>query len=607
MNRTIFISIGVAALAAATAVASVASAGGAQAGDRAGAVAWVPCRGVAPTAAAGTRCGSLRVPLDRTNARSGTTKIVFALVPRRDVSRPSLGTLVLSSGPILAAAAEYTAGLDPVRSRRDVLFVDQRGTGRSGVLACPVLRGVVPALLSEQQMLARIGACGRQLGPRAGLYGTAAAADDIEAVRAALGLERLDLWGSSYGTYLMTVYAARHPAHVQSLVLHGAYPIDFDPWALDRLAAARRSIGLVCARTGDCRGDVVLRDLAELAARLRVHPVTFTVPADGGRMTVRLDEAALAGIAYGAGNVAGFGRLPAATASALAGDLAPMRRLVELTLQPIDESFAQGFAQQCHEYPRVFSYGDSRAERRAAYLSARAAIGSRALAPFSAAAWTATQLEAVGSCLEWPNDRAAARPFPTGTALPDVPVLVVTGDLDTNTPAPSGRVAARQFPNARFVEIPNVGHTPETSPCGVALALRFVATHAVNVRACAGTGTPPPVAPRAPLAAAGLALPAGGGTAAQRRRSRSSSPQPPIWQTRPRTSGAGALPTVYEAATTPPRHTEPSGSTKSVSSATPPSPASPRADRRRGRRGHGPADRLRSGGRADPRHARGQR
>ncbi len=327
-------------------------------------------------------------------------------------------------------------------------------------------------------MLARIGACGRQLGPKAGLYGTAAAADDIEAVRAALGLERLDLWGSSYGTYLMTVYAARHPAHVQSLVLHGAYPIDFDPWALDRLAAARRSIGLVCARTGDCRGDVVLRDLAELASRLRVHPVAFTVPADGGRMTVRLDEAALAGIAFGAGNVAGFGRLPAATASALAGDLAPMRRLVELTLQPIDESFGQSFAQQCHEYPRVFSYGDSQADRRAAYLSARAAIGSRALAPFSAAAWTATQLEAVGTCLEWPNDRAAARPFATGTALPDVPVLVVSGDLDTNTPAPSGRMAARQFPNARFVEIPNVGHTPETSPCGVALALRFVATHA---------------------------------------------------------------------------------------------------------------------------------
>ena len=146
----------------------------------------------------------------------------------------------------------------------------------SSISAAPAARACWPVpccaascrhSLPSSRCVARIGACGRQLGPRAGLYGTAAAADDIEAVRAALGLERLDLWGSSYGTYLMTVYAARHPAHVQSLVLHGAYPIDFDPWALDRLAAARRSIRLVCARSGGCRGDVVLRNLAELATR----------------------------------------------------------------------------------------------------------------------------------------------------------------------------------------------------------------------------------------------------------------------------------------------------------------------------------------------------
>ena len=140
---------------------------------------------------AGTRCGTIRVALTgQTRGRNDEDRV--CVVPRRDVSRPSLGTLVLSSGPILAAAAEYTAGLDPVRSRRDVLFVD---SAAPAARACglPVLRGVVPALLSEQQMVSRIGTCGRQLGPKAGLYGTAAAADDIEAVRAALGLERLDL------------------------------------------------------------------------------------------------------------------------------------------------------------------------------------------------------------------------------------------------------------------------------------------------------------------------------------------------------------------------------------------------------------------------------
>jgi pimeloyl-ACP methyl ester carboxylesterase len=467
--------------------------------------------------ALGARCGSIVVPLDRTNASPGTIKIVFALVPRRDTSRPSLGTLVISSGPILSAGAEYAQGLAPLRPRRDLLFVDQRGTGRSGALTCAALRGVVLMLISREQLLSRIGACGRQLGPRAGLYGSAAAADDIEAVRAALDLRRLDLWGSSYGTYVMTVYAARHPAQVRSLVLHGVYPIDFDPWALDRLAAARRSIGLVCARTHGCRGATVLRDLARLATRLRSHPLSFSVPAGGRSMTIRLDEAALASVVYGTGDTASFGRVPAAAASAAAGDLAPLRRLVELLVQPIDETFGQSFAQQCHEYPRVFSYADSPAARLAAYLDVRGAIDSRALAPFSAKSWTATQLEAVDSCLRWPNDAAAARPFPTGTLMPDVPVLALNGDLDTNTPAASGRDAARRFPGATFVEIPNVGHTPEASPCGVALALRFVATLKVNKLACAGTGAPPAVAGRAARVAAELPLVTGGGTPAQRR------------------------------------------------------------------------------------------
>ena len=49
--------------------------------------------------------------------------------------------------------------------------------------------------------------------------------------------------------------------------------------------------------------------------------------------------------------------------------------------------------------------------------------------------------------------------------MPDVPVLAVSGDLDTNTPAASGRKAADLFARAIFVEIPNVGHTPESSPC----------------------------------------------------------------------------------------------------------------------------------------------
>ena len=91
--------------------------------------------------------------------------------------------------------------------------------------------------------------CAGDLGARAGLYGSAAVADDIEAVRATLGAEKLDLWGDSYGTFLMPIYAARHPQHVRSIVLDGAFPIASDPWGRDVLQGVRRVIGLVCRRT----------------------------------------------------------------------------------------------------------------------------------------------------------------------------------------------------------------------------------------------------------------------------------------------------------------------------------------------------------------------
>ena len=479
MNRIIFISIGFAALAAAGAVAIVASppAAGVCPRDR-GRVGLL--QGVAPTAVAGTRCGSLRCRSTvRTRARND--EIVFALVPRRDVSRPSLGTLVLSSGPILAAAGEYTAGLDPVRSRRDVLFVDQRGTGRSGVLACPVLRGVVPALCPSGRWW-RGSACAaassgrgpgstapppqpttsRPCGPRSAWSGS------ISGV-------------SSYGTYLMTVYAARHPAHVQSLVLHGAYPIDFDPWALDRLAAARRSIGLVCARSGDCRGDVVLRNLAELATRLRAHPVTFTVPVGGAH-----DRAPRRGsprrLAYGAGNVAGFGRLPAADgqrarrrprAPAPPGraDAAADRRRLRTGIRPaVPRVPTRLLLRRLAGRPPRHLSARSRRDRvaRTGAVLRRSvdgdATGSRRLVPGMA---------------ERPRGRPPVRARHAFAGRPRPRPLRRSRH---EHPGTSGRLAARQFPNALFVEIPNVGHTPETSPCGVALALRFV-DHARGERA----------------------------------------------------------------------------------------------------------------------------
>jgi pimeloyl-ACP methyl ester carboxylesterase len=360
----------------------------------------------------------------------------------------------------------------PLLDTRDLLLVDPRGTGRSAPLGCRAFaaRGLADVFAPSSAEAMSIGACGRELGSRAARYGSAEVADDFDAVREALGLDRLDLWGNSYGAYLMPVYAARHPEHVRSIVLSSAYPMNFDPFGHDRLDAAREGLRVVCARTRSCRGDAVLHDLAALATRLRSHPVSFSVPIGEQRFRTRLDEEVLAPLVYTAGNEYAFGMLPALAASGRAGDLAPLRRVVESALLPrayaaLQEpagsgGLAQAFATMCHDYPQAFSPADAPAARHAAYDKARAAIDPSAFFPLSAAAWTTAGFEGGEACIDWPADSSAAPPLAPATPMPDVPVLVLSGELDANTPSSAGREVARQFERSTFAEIPNTGHVP---------------------------------------------------------------------------------------------------------------------------------------------------
>ena len=252
-----------------------------------------------------------------------------------------------------------------------------------------------------------------------------------------------------------------------------------------------------------------------VAARLRRDPVSFTARAGDRRFRLRLDDGALAGVLWGGGDTLFLSRLPAAVRSARLGDLAPLRRLVETPALAgagtlADPSGTGGaaegvfYAGACHDFPRAFSYADPPAARRAAFERALATIDAR---PFSRAGWIRAGFEAPDWCLEWPNDPTAGLPLAPDAPLPDVPVLVLAGDLDANTPTAGGQEAAARYPRATFVEIPNAGHTPDAySPCALALAQRFIRTLAADPRACAGTGEPPPVAPQASRRAAQVPL-----------------------------------------------------------------------------------------------------
>ncbi|MDA0170970.1 alpha/beta hydrolase [Solirubrobacter taibaiensis] len=459
------------------------------------------------------QCGTVTVPLDRADPAAGTLDVAYALVPRADTGRPALGTIVPNPGGpgsgAIAEAATYEELFAPLRERRDLLLIDPRGTGGSGALACPSLAARDPLTLDLAGLVAT---CGADLGPRANFYGAAATADDFEAVRAKLGIEQLDLYGQSYGTFLLPVYAARHPERVRSMVLSGAYPLAFDPWARDLAGGVRESIERVCRRTGECSGRRVLDDLARLAQRLRKAPVRFTAPTANGPVELTLGEAELAMATYGRGDPSVYGLLPAAVAAALDHDYALLQRLAArarlfqaaiVTFPPEAVSVAQLAATTCHDYPMPFDRATPFADRKAAFDGALSVLEPAAFTPFSASAWFQSGVWGGPACIGWPGALTGS-PL-EGRSLPDVPVLVQSGDLDTNTPVEQGRAAAAQFPRATFAVIGNAGHTPDADPCAAAMAIEFVRRLRTDANRCRTAGSPPDVVARPARRAAELA------------------------------------------------------------------------------------------------------
>ena len=196
-------------------------------------------------------CGRIDRPLDPSGTIGGRISIYFEFYPHT-AAGPSAGTLVATEGgpgyPATESREDYLALFRPLRARRDVVLMDNRGTGKSGAIDCPALQ------TAEQWTVELVGACGASLGERAALYSTAYAADDLAAIIAALEVGRIDLYGDSYGTYFEQVFALRHPRALRSVVLDGAYPLqgpDY-PWYPTYAPAMRAKFDLACRRSASC-------------------------------------------------------------------------------------------------------------------------------------------------------------------------------------------------------------------------------------------------------------------------------------------------------------------------------------------------------------------
>src|SRR3954447_21132324 len=284
------------------------------------AVSWRSCK-----VATGAECATLRVPLDRSGALPGRVPLKVARLPARS-ARPTL--VYLSGGPGGAGIEELLAVMPLVPmlgERYHIVGFDQRGTGGSGLLRCPALE--------RDPRLRSVSAgedCAARLGPARRFYTTPDSVEDLEALRVALGVDRLTLFGVSYGTELALAYARAHPDHVERMILDSVVdPDDRDPFGLAGFRAMGPTLRGLCP--AGCRGvsSDPAADLAALTARLHAKPLRGVSFDRRGRAHKRtIGATAISDLLYDADyNPPLRAGLPAAVKAALAGDAAPLARL----------------------------------------------------------------------------------------------------------------------------------------------------------------------------------------------------------------------------------------------------------------------------------------
>ncbi len=255
-----------------------------------------PCS-VGPTAAL---CGTLLVPEDRSQPSGRQIGLRVVVVPATQTASPD-PLFLLAGGPGGAATTQFkdfVTALARVRQHRDIVLVDQRGTGGSNPLVVPEapdLSGLEPDESSARYQ-AWLRQALLQLPGDVRFYTTTVAASDLDAVREALGYDTIDLYGGSYGGTAAQYYMRQYPSRVRSVVLDGAAPVEVP--LFERTAAnAQRALDLLSARcAADGRCSSAFPDFAAefrtVLTRLQDAPVETTIidPRTGRAVVVEADD-----------------------------------------------------------------------------------------------------------------------------------------------------------------------------------------------------------------------------------------------------------------------------------------------------------------------------
>jgi pimeloyl-ACP methyl ester carboxylesterase len=416
------------------------------------AVPLAPCTLAGGVAA---RCGSFTVSENREQPDGRTIALRIAVLPARDGGTNPDPLVYITGGPggsAIAGAAGMLSIFSAANASRDIVLVDQRGTGGSNRLECPLPRRPVATAAAIR---AYVETCLAELGADSRQYTTAPAMDDLADVLAALGYGQVNVYGISYGATAAQYLIAQHPELVRSAILDGATLLDvpiFELWGRNGERALRAVLAR-CAASPRCARAYprVRREAFEMIAALRKKPVR-----DNGTV---IDAATAAGTLQALTRTpAGAARIPWIAHEARTGDWTPL----ELAM---DEQGSGGIATRL-----VMFWSIACNEHWARWDSARTAEASRGTYLAERTALDAALARAACSAVP----KVAQPAWTTARIDSETPVLFVVGGADPQDPLANVSRAARELPASRTVVVPAGGHGSVQLGCVPRIAQQFI-------------------------------------------------------------------------------------------------------------------------------------
>jgi len=411
-------------------------------------------------------CGTLEVPEDRSNPSGRQVGLRVAVVPAVAADSKPDPLFALAGGPGDASTSFFAwfPGLyTGVHATHDIVLVDQRGTGASNPLTLPAMPDTTGLSAAEADALlsawAKESLAGLDADPR--MYTSSVAADDVDAVRAALGYDKIDLYGASYGGELAQYYLRQHADRVRVAIMDGTTPLDVP--VLELMAAtSQHALDLLldrCAADAACHAAFpnLAGEWSTLVAEF-ARGVTVTDPDSGATAVADLATVGLS-IHNALMTEAAAVQLPLAIHLAREGRWAEVSQLVP----PSDASPSAGPTPLmkdvilCSEAWSRFDPAEVEREGAGSY----AVPFVRAWATGEATLCRYLPMGVV------PADDAA----PVRTVLP---VLWLAGEADPQDPPSNLTGVTSQEPNSLIVVMPAQGHVVGHLGCGPSVIAAFL-------------------------------------------------------------------------------------------------------------------------------------